>query len=86
MADTLATSIGLLAGALTTVSLIPQLIKCWRTKSTRDVSLWTYLILALGVFLWLSYGLMIGDLPLIAANAVTFVIADSIIILKLRFG
>ncbi len=86
MTDAVATYIGLLAGALTTVSLIPQLIKCWRTRSTRDVSLWTYMILSLGVLLWLAYGLMISDLPLIVANAVTILIAGSIIALKLRYG
>ncbi len=80
------TAIGLTAGALTTVSLIPQLIRSWKTKSTKDVSLWMFLILAAGVFLWLAYGLMIGDLPLIAANAVSLIIAAAIIILKLRYG
>ncbi len=82
----LATSIGLLAGALTTVSLIPQLVKCWRTKSTRDISLGTYAILLLGVSLWLAYGLMISDVPLIVANSVSLVIAAAIIVLKLRHG
>ncbi len=82
----LATSIGLLAGALTTVSLIPQLVKCWRTKSTRDISLGTYAILLLGVPLWLAYGLMISDVPLIVANSVSLLIAAAIIVLKLRHG
>jgi MtN3 and saliva related transmembrane protein len=80
------TVVGLAAGALTTVALVPQFLKAWRTRSTRDVSLGSYSILAAGVFLWLWYGLAIGDLPLIAANAASLLLSCGVIALKLRHG
>jgi len=66
-----ATAIGLVAGALTTFAVIPQLIKTWRTRHARDLSLWQQLILILGMSCWLWYGLLVNDLPLIMANMVS---------------
>lgn len=62
------TWIGLLAGALTSVAAIPQVIKTFRTKSTRDLSLWQPLLLTVGVSLWIVYGYTIKDTPLIVMN------------------
>ena len=78
--------IGYIAGTLTTVSFIPQVIKAWKTKSTRDVSLGMFAIFTLGVLLWLIYGILRSDLPIIAANVVTMSFAASILAMKLRFG
>jgi MtN3 and saliva related transmembrane protein len=80
------TVIGLAAGACTTVAFLPQLLKALRTRSTRDISLKSFTLLVLGVLLWLAYGLLIGDLPIIAANVLTLVIAAGIVTLKLRYG
>ncbi|MDE2090064.1 MAG: SemiSWEET family sugar transporter [Gammaproteobacteria bacterium] len=80
-----ATLFGLIAGTLTTVAFVPQVVKIWKTKSTDDISLGTFFIFSLGVFFWLVYGLMIGALPVILANAATLVLAVAIIILKLRY-
>jgi MtN3 and saliva related transmembrane protein len=66
-----ATGIGLVAGALTTVAVIPQLIKTWRTRHARDLSIWQQLILITGMACWLWYGLLVNDLPLIMANMVS---------------
>lgn len=63
------TGIGLLAGFLTSTAVIPQLVRTWRTRHARDISIWQPLILIMGMLLWLLYGIMLGDLPLIAANA-----------------
>ncbi len=80
------TFIGLLAGILTTVAFVPQVIKTWRSHSTHDISLAMFAIFTSGVFAWLVYGLVIGDLPIIGANAVTFVLAGTILFLKIRNG
>lgn len=63
-----ATWIGLAAGFLTSVAVIPQVVRTWRIKHARDISIWQPLILIAGMLLWLLYGLMLNDLPLIAAN------------------
>lgn len=78
--------IGLLAGALTTIAFLPQVVKTWKTRSTRDISLGMFLVLTSGVALWLIYGLLLGDLPLVAANSVTFLLAAIILYFKLRHG
>ncbi len=58
----------------------------WRTRSTRDISLGMFLVFSVGILLWLIYGLMVRDAPLTAANAVTLVLAVTILGLKLRHG
>ena len=78
--------IGLVAGFLTTLAFVPQATRIWKTKSARDVSLPTYLSLSLGVALWLAYGLLKGEFPIIVWNAVTLMIAMAIVALKVRFG
>jgi MtN3 and saliva related transmembrane protein len=79
------TLIGLLAGTLTTVSFLPQLAKAWKTRSTGDLSLSMYAVFTLGVSLWLVYGMYLNSLPVIAANAITLLIALLILILKIRY-
>ncbi len=79
-------AIGLVAGALTTISFLPQAIKIYKTKSSKDISLRMYGLFTTGVFLWLIYGLYIKSLPVILANALTFVLAFIILALKLKHG
>jgi MtN3 and saliva related transmembrane protein len=78
--------IGSLAGVLTTAAFVPQAVRVWRTRSARDISLWMYLVFLAGVALWLIYGLLIGSVPVIAANVVTFALALFILIVKIRHG
>jgi len=80
------TLLGLLAGVLTTVAFVPQVVKTWRTRSTHDISLWMFSILVAGIIAWLAYGAIIGDLPLILANAVTLLLAGTILLFKIRNG
>ncbi|MCK5161915.1 MAG: SemiSWEET transporter, partial [Candidatus Aureabacteria bacterium] len=61
--------IGLCAGSLCVISFLPQVIKIFRTKNTRDLSLITFSLFSLGVFLWLIYGILIKSLPVILTNA-----------------
>ncbi|MDZ7957789.1 MAG: SemiSWEET transporter [Aulosira sp. DedQUE10] len=79
------TLLGLTAGVLTTIAYLPQLIKTWQSKSAQDLS-WTMLIvLCIGIILWLVYGAYVHDIPIIAANIVTFVFAGMILVLKIRY-
>lgn len=80
------TALGLLAGTLTTIAFVPQVVKTWRTRSTHDISLGMFAILLAGIVAWLVYGAIIGDLPLIAANAVALVLAGIILVFKIRNG
>ncbi len=80
------TLIGLAAAFCTTVAFLPQVIKTWRTRSTKDISLAMFLVFTTGIFLWLVYGLIIRDVPLIAANGITFVLSGTILYFKLRHG
>ena len=80
------TAIGMLAGILTTLAFIPQATRVWRTRSTADISLGMFAMMCAGVLLWLVYGIMLSDIPLIAANSVTLCLALSIVVAKLRFG
>lgn len=78
--------IGLAAGLLTTVSLVPQVMKIWKTRSAKDVSRKMFVAFCCGVALWLAYGVMRGDLPMILWNSVSLVLALSILAMKLKFG
>lgn len=78
--------LGAVAGAFTTIAFLHQVIKTWRSRSAGDISGATFTLFALGVALWLVYGLMLGLWPVIVANAVTLVLASSILWFKLRFG
>ncbi len=79
------TVLGLLAGVLTTLSFLPQVIKAWKSRSTRDISLGMFLMFCTGVLLWIIYGILVADAPVIAANVLTFLLAATILILKLRY-
>jgi MtN3 and saliva related transmembrane protein len=77
--------LGLFAGACTTVAFLPQVIKTWKSKSAKDLSLSMFLIFCLGVVLWLVYGIMVQDMPVIVANALTLMLASTLLFFKLRF-
>jgi MtN3 and saliva related transmembrane protein len=78
-------ALGFVAAFCTTAAFIPQLVRVLRRRSARDVSLPTFLMFSVGVFLWLLYGLYIGSKPVIASNGVTLVLSVSILVLKLRY-
>ena len=62
------TVLGLLAAFCTTTAYLPQVIKTWRTRSTTDISLGMFLLMVSGLVLWLAYGIILADLPLIAGR------------------
>ncbi len=79
------TWIGIIAATLTTTAFAPQAIKAWKTRSTGDVSLAMFLMLVSGIVLWLVYGILIGDVPLMIANSITLALAGAILIAKICF-
>ena len=80
----MANLIGGVAGVLTTISFVPQVVKTWKTKRADDISMGMLVLFVTGVALWLLYGLMVGAAPVIAANSVTVVLALVMVILKAR--
>ena len=78
--------IGLLAGFLTTIAFVPQVLRTWRKGRAEDFSLPMLLLFVAGVALWLAYGVLAGALPMILANAVTLCLASYILVVKLRYG
>jgi len=77
--------LGLIAGFLTTMAFIPQVVKTWRTRSAKDLSLVMFLLYCLGVFLWMIYGIMIDELPVILWNIITLILAAVILFFKIKF-
>ena len=80
-----ANTLGLIAGALTTVAFIPQVVKIWKSRHTQDISLGMFSIFSVGVFLWLLYGIQLGALPVILANGITLVLSLTILAFKLKY-
>lgn len=78
--------IGLIAASLTTFAFLPQSIKAIKTKHTADLSLLMLIMLEVGIVIWIIYGLLEKDIPLLAANSVSFVLITITLILKIRNG
>lgn len=77
--------IGSIAGILTTLAFVPQVIKVVKTRDTSSLSLGMYSMQVLGVFLWLIHGIVIQDMALLVANAITFMLALVILVYKLKY-
>ncbi|MEA1986335.1 MAG: SemiSWEET transporter [Candidatus Marinimicrobia bacterium] len=77
--------IGLIAATSTTVSFFPQAMKIIKSRHTKDISLGMYSILTTGIFLWLIYGILSQDLPIIIANGISFGLSVTILIFKLIY-
>ena len=78
--------IGYVAAALTTLSFVPQAARTIRTRDTRGISLWMYSMFTVGIAFWLAYGIVLESWPMILSNVVTFILAATILVLKLRHG
>jgi len=79
------TTLGLVAGTLTSIAAIPQLVKTLRTRHARDISIWQPFLLAIGIALWLIYGVLIHDLPLVLANIIPLICNIMLTILKVHY-
>ena len=74
------------AATLTTAAFVPQALHIIRHKETRAISLFMYISFAVGVALWLLFGTMIGNWPIIVSNGITLLLALAIIAMKLKYG
>jgi len=77
--------LGHAAGFCTTIAFVPQVLKVYRSRSARDISLGMYAVFVLGLALWLAYGWMLGAWPIVVANALTIALAGSVLVMKLRY-
>lgn len=77
---------GYIAGILVMISLLPQIIKSWKTKSTRDISFWRYGIYVAGCAVWVTYGVLIKSKPVALLMGVELLLAASILYLKVKHG
>lgn len=77
--------LGLLAGTLTTISFVPQVLKTWKSRSAQDLSLGMFSLFTLGIALWLIYGFYLGALPVIITNLITLVLSLILLVFKLTF-
>jgi len=78
--------LGYFAGTLVMLSLLPQAIKSWKTKSTKDISLGRYVMYVAGLSLWIAYAFAIGSNPLMMMASVELLLALSILALKVKYG
>ncbi|MBI3600284.1 MAG: SemiSWEET transporter [Nitrospinae bacterium] len=76
---------GLLAATLTTISFLPQVIKILKTRHTKDISLLMYIGFTTGVLLWLIYGILLKELPIIIGNGITLIFVIIMLIFKIRY-
>jgi len=79
------TLIGFIAGGLTTLSFLPQVVKTARTRSARDLSGAMLLVFLAGLALWTWYGVQVGSAPIIAANVITMGLVGAILVMKVKF-
>jgi MtN3 and saliva related transmembrane protein len=78
--------VGYIAATLTTAAFLPQVLKIWKSKSTKDLALPTLLSFIAGVSMWLIYGLLVKSTPIIIANTLTLLLNLVILRFKLRYG
>ena len=76
--------IGSIAAILTTFAFLPQVVRVVKTKDTESIALGMYVMQVIGIALWLAHGFHIGDLPLILANSVSFLLSGIILIYQLK--
>jgi MtN3 and saliva related transmembrane protein len=77
--------LGLAAGTITSITFLPQVVKIWKTRSAKDLSLIMLLLLMLGVILWLTYGLIVMDAAIIYTNSMVLAMSFIMLFFKLRY-
>ena len=78
--------LGIVAGTLTTTSFLPQVVKAWKSRHTKDISFLMFIMLFAGIVLWLAYGIIKRDIPIVFANALSFILVATILFFKIRHG
>lgn len=77
--------IGLVAGACTSLAAVPQLVKTWKTKEVDNISMKMFLLYVVGMSLWLTYGIVRSDVPIIVTNAIALTFHGMMLFLKLKY-
>lgn len=83
---TAAEILGYAAGALTAITFLPQVIKTWRDRSAKDISMTMFVIAFVNEVMWLVYGFMIDNLVIILTNTAMLFMSGAMIVLKLKYG
>lgn len=83
---TLVSFLGYLAATLTTLGLVPQVVRTIQTRDTRGISFWMYAMLSLGTFLWVIYGFLLNSWPIIIANALACLLLLIVLFMKIKLG
>lgn len=78
--------IGILAGICTTVAVVPQIVKAWKTKQVKDVSIGMFSVLILGIALWVVYGILQSDWPILVTNAISLGLNGIMMYLMIRYN
>ncbi|HPN54495.1 MAG TPA: SemiSWEET family transporter [Candidatus Moranbacteria bacterium] len=78
--------VGYLAGATTAIAILPQVIKSWKTKSTKDISLLWTLIYLFSMLLWVTYGFLLKEIPMIVTLSIETFLYIILLVLKIRHG
>jgi MtN3 and saliva related transmembrane protein len=78
--------LGFVAGVITSAGMIPQVVKTWRTKKVDEISLGMYSIYIVGFILWLTYGFLKKDYPILCTNSVSLLLSSLMVVFKLSFG
>ncbi len=79
------TLVGSISAALTTAAFVPQVIRVWRLRDAKDISFPTFVMFSVGLVGWVGYGTLVSSVPIVAANALTLVLALVILFLKVKF-
>ena len=77
--------IGSIAAILTTFAFLPQVVRVVKSKDTESIALGMYIMQVFGFALWVAHGLDIGDLPLILANSISFLLSGTILLYKVKY-
>ena len=79
------TAVGYAAAVVSTFVFVPQVIRTWRLKSARDLSMATLVMMCAGLVLWVIYGALTNQTPVIAANGIVLFLASAILVMKIKF-
>jgi len=81
----LSDALGYLAATLTTASFVPQAWRTFRTKDVSGISLKMYVVFTVGVAVWLAYGIVLGEVPMMLSNSSTLVLACAVLAMKVKY-
>lgn len=78
--------LGMTAGTISSITFLPQVIKTWKSKSAKDISLWMILFVTSSVILWLIYGIFLKSIPIIYTNSAVLLMSLILLYFKWKFG